>query len=179
MRRESSYLRMNRMEDSRRMLERAHQVDSTAFFTYINLTSWAIRQNQPDEAVDLAREAIRLAPEQDDTHRAMAQAYAAQESIPEALASAERAVELGPENLQNHGLAGSLAMRGNRFQAARDYYQTATQLAPTFAIAWFGLVRAELALGDTEAASSALTSVTKLVPNHPTVQELKRELAGS
>lgn len=60
--------------------------------------------------------------------------------------------------------SGSVAFRNDDFDGALMHYARATDLAPDFGAAWFGVYMVEQARGNTEAAAEALARAQKVMP---------------
>lgn len=82
------------------------------------------------EAVDAAREAVRLDPEEPFAHRTLARACLRSRWYPEALDAADRAVALDPEDADAHGLRGAALMGRGRPADAEAAYREALRLDP-------------------------------------------------
>ena len=60
--------------------------------------------------------------------------------------------------------SGNAAYREGRYDEARGHYRDATRQGEDVAAAWFGLYMAELALGNSAAADSAMDRAQRLAP---------------
>lgn len=60
--------------------------------------------------------------------------------------------------------SGTVSFREHRFEDALGHYETATELAPDQPAGWFGISMTQEALGDMEAAESAMARVRDLAP---------------
>lgn len=60
--------------------------------------------------------------------------------------------------------SGNLSYRDGDFEEARRHYREAVRLAPDATPAWFGVYMAEQALGNQEAADSAMRRVQSRAP---------------
>lgn len=60
--------------------------------------------------------------------------------------------------------SGNAAFRARSFEAAREQYQRAIELAPEESSGWFGLSMVERQLGNVAAADSAMERVRQLTP---------------
>ena len=60
--------------------------------------------------------------------------------------------------------SGNAAFRAKDYNAARDQYRRAIELAPEESAGWFGLSMVERQLGNVAAADSAMQRVTELTP---------------
>lgn len=82
------------------------------------------------DAVDAAREAVRLDPEEPFHHRVLAVACLRSRWWPEALDAAGRAVALDPEDADAHGVLGAALMGSGRADEAEAAYREALRLEP-------------------------------------------------
>ena len=82
------------------------------------------------EAVDAAREAVRLDPEESYGHLTLARACLRSRWFPEALDAADRAVGLDPEDADGHGLRGAALMGLGRPADAEQAMREALRLQP-------------------------------------------------
>jgi tetratricopeptide (TPR) repeat protein len=82
------------------------------------------------DAVDAAREAVRLDPEEAFCHGALARACLRARWFPEALDAAERAAALDPEDADAHRLRGAALMALGRPADAEDAFREALRLDP-------------------------------------------------
>lgn len=73
------------------------------------------------------------------------------------------AYEPQPE-ISAHLDSGTVAYRDGRLEDARRHYRRAAEMNPHLAASWFGVHMAEKALGNQEAADSALAQVRALAP---------------
>lgn len=83
-------------------------------------------------------------------------------------------VELAPEPTPGVTSAldsGNAAYRSRDYVGALRHYRAAAELGPDVAATWFGVYMAQLALGDTAAADSAMRRARALAPglaeSHP------------
>jgi hypothetical protein len=60
--------------------------------------------------------------------------------------------------------SGTQAFRDHRFEDALDFYRSAADAAPDEPAGWFGISIAQRALGNMEAAESAMVKVRDLAP---------------
>lgn len=82
------------------------------------------------EAVDAAREAVRLDPEEPYGHLTLSRACLRSRWFPEALDAADRAVALDPEDADAHGLRGAALMGAGRPADAETAMREALRLQP-------------------------------------------------
>lgn len=82
------------------------------------------------EAVDAAREGVRLDPEETVCHALLARVCLAARWLPEAQDAAERAIALDPEDGDAHELLGTVLMARGRPREAEHAYREALARAP-------------------------------------------------
>lgn len=70
-----------------------------------------------------------------------------------------------PPEVTAHVDSGSVAFRDNDLETALVHYERATELAPDFGAAWFGVYMVERARGNAEAAEEALARAQKVMPD--------------
>lgn len=122
----------------------ALQLDPNRVSFYLPLVELLVRDNQVDEALELASRAVELAPEDDTVWEAKAAAFLAaasrlrdigrfpQDTYAEAIESGLAATKLNRDNFKAHAyLAGAYAALGPDFwEQARVSAETAYELAP-------------------------------------------------
>jgi tetratricopeptide (TPR) repeat protein len=82
------------------------------------------------DAVDAAREAVALDPEEPYAHCALSRACLRSRWWPEALDAADRAIALDPEDADAHGLRGTALMGSGRPDDAEAAFREALRLQP-------------------------------------------------
>ncbi|MEX2531092.1 MAG: hypothetical protein WD960_10000 [Gemmatimonadota bacterium] len=81
----------------------------------------------------------------------------------------EEAVEDLPEGIQQQLDSANAAYRGQDYEGALRHYGEVTRLAPGLAAGWYGIGMTHMALGNGEAADSAMMRVHELAPEVPLV----------
>lgn len=104
-----------------------------------------------------------------DTQMSLAGAYLQQNDQRQALAAAEKAIEMEPKNVNAHMLLGTIHQLGARWAPALEAYQKALALDPKRAEIYYlmGVVRYEMkdAAGAIELLRKALVQPTYLTPH--------------
>lgn len=67
--------------------------------------------------------------------------------------------------------SGTLAYRGDHFEAALRHYMRVTEVAPDVGAGWFGVYMAAEALGDSALAERALARAREIVPGATLLHE--------
>lgn len=70
--------------------------------------------------------------------------------------------------------SGGSAFRGGEYEQALEQYRRAAELAPDAAAPWFGIYMAQRALGQAEAADSALVRAQSVAPGATLLQDTAR-----
>jgi tetratricopeptide (TPR) repeat protein len=81
--------------------------------------------------------------------------------------SLEEAVEDLPEEIQQQLDSANAAYRNRDYDGALRHYGEVTRLAPGLAAGWYGIGMTQMALGNGEAADSAMMRVHQLAPEVP------------
>jgi len=72
-----------------------------------------------------------------------------------------------PSELQERLNAANAAYRDGEYDRALEYFRQVTHQAPALAVGWYGIGLAQAALGNSEAADSAMMEVHRLAPELP------------
>ncbi|MGE5318971.1 MAG: tetratricopeptide repeat protein, partial [Hyphomicrobiaceae bacterium] len=124
----------------------------------------ATRLKDPAGAAEALREAVRYAPMDARLHYKLAQAYAAIQKGPGALAAIARAVELEPNNLTYLRERGEVAIWTGYYAVAIDSFGRVLAAAPRDADALLGLARASSRSGKKDAAVPRYRAYLELRP---------------
>jgi len=170
-----AYMRVGNQVAARHELDKALQIDAVRFSTYLNLSSWAIRESDSKMALVFADSAVSRAPEMSQTHFARGQILARLGRLNEALNEVGIALTLDDDNAASYALSGDINFRLQHFKRANSDFIQALDRSPDLLPAVVGLARTAWAMGDHEAARSALNHARQLAPNHPTVARLSRQ----
>ena len=81
--------------------------------------------------------------------------------------SLEEVVEDLPEEIQQQLDSANTAYRTRDYEGALRHYGEVTRLAPGLAAGWYGIGMTQMALGNGEAADSAMMRVHQLAPEVP------------
>lgn len=130
------------------------------------------------DAVEAAREAVRLDPEEPVCHQALGRACLRARWFPEALDAAERSVALDPEDADGHGLRGAALMALGRPEAAELAFREALRLDPEDGDVLHDLGLAVSVQGR-ERQGEARELFAGAARADPTDQHVRRTLAGA
>lgn len=109
----------------------------------------------------------------------MATAYVAKNDPAHAIAEAERALSVSPDNADAHGLMANLLAEKQDFAGAVPHYQRFLAARPSNAAAWTGLGVALVAAGDMRTAVAAFQRAAEIEPANPQYREnLARAMSG-
>jgi TolB-like protein/Flp pilus assembly protein TadD len=111
---------------------------------------------RPQEALEEFQRAVRLAPGYAMAHHWAAGAYAALGRFPEAVASAERALDLDPVSLSVRADLGWYYLAAGSWRQALEHCAGALDLSPGYSFALHCRSRAQLGLGDFPAVVESL-----------------------
>ncbi|WP_456428808.1 tetratricopeptide repeat protein [Rhodocaloribacter sp.] len=174
-----AHMRMNRMDEARRLLERARTLDDARFSTYLNLSSWAMQSGRPEQALAFADSALARAPTLAQAFFARGQALARLERLEEALDDLAECLRRDPRKAEAHALSGDLLFRLKRYDEAETHYREALRLDPNLFPAEVGLARTAWVQGRPGEARAALARARKLAPDHPIIARLTRQFGQS
>jgi tetratricopeptide (TPR) repeat protein len=131
-----------------------------------------------NRAIQTLEQAARLAPEQPEPWLALGKAYLMAHDIDKAAVSADRAVELSPEEIQPLFLGAEIALRGGKFKEAYSYLENAFLLGdgdPCFTSEPSIILLQARVLDGLDRTSEALASLDKCLNNVPDPLSLQIE----
>jgi tetratricopeptide (TPR) repeat protein len=134
---------------------------------YNNLSNAYYKQGRVDEAIDLARKAIALAPEYGIAHYNLGNLYAAQERLDLAQKHFEEALRLYPNYAEVHSNYGQLLAERGDIESGMRYFQRAIALNPRLSRAQLNLGVALAKQGRTAEAIPPLQEAVRLAPDSP------------
>lgn len=171
-----AYLHQGELDKAHQALQRALQVDEAKFSTYLNLSSWAMRSRQPEQALAYADAAVARADNLYQTHLARARALVYLGRHEEAVESLQNAVRLNSRSPEPFAMLADQLVRLGRFDEAEQYYRDALSVAPDFFPSYLGLARIYLAQGRRDDATAAVRQAADLAPGHPSVVAMTQQL---
>ena len=169
-------MRLGRLEDAAKALEKARKADPEKFSTYLNLALLARRQGDFGLALQHSAAAVGRAPGMSQAHYSQAQSLADLGRLDEAFESLEESLMIDARKAGPHTFAGDLCLALQRLEEAVGHYRDALQLNSRFLPAQVGLARASLALGRSEEAEKAVAAIRAQAPNHPLLPRLESSL---
>jgi Flp pilus assembly protein TadD len=127
----------------------------------------ALRQNEADQAVQLAQAWTRDEPGQAEAHRWLALALQQQGKAEDAMEALQQALQLAPDNAQLHLQHAGLLLALRQFDGAGEALTRTTGLDPNAFAAY--LMQAHLAIGrnDFDEAQRLSTLASRVEPDHP------------
>lgn len=133
--------------DARRTFNRVLRLDPANVRAEEGRVTMAIRALDPQEALRIARAAVKASPKSAAAYRILGDAQRASSNRAEAETAYRRAVALDPDSAANHaGLGETLLSRNNATEALREF-RAATRLEPANGAYQDGLARAAMAAG--------------------------------
>jgi tetratricopeptide (TPR) repeat protein len=134
---------------------------------YNNLSNAYYKQGRIDEAIDLARKAVALAPEYGIAHYNLGNLYAAQEKFDLAQKHFEEALRIYPNYADVHSNYGQLLAERGDIESGTRYFRRAIALNPRLSRAQLNLGVALAKQGRTEEAIRPLQEAVRLAPDSP------------
>jgi tetratricopeptide (TPR) repeat protein len=95
---------------------------------YMDLGSFLLENNQPDQAIPHLQEAAKLVPNSPKAHQQLGKAYLALHQFDKAQEQLERAVKLEPESARAHYVLGQLYEKQGQAQKAKEEFARYSQL---------------------------------------------------
>lgn len=149
------------------LIRKAIALEPSNVSGYAILVDSLIDQGDFRAAVDAGSLAIQHGPNDYSAHYALGRAYIADKSHGrEALAQADRAIELAPHSAGAHNLRGVAAVQLRRPDIAKDSYRQALRLDPTNAFALSNLAALERGRGRLGAAARTVRAGLAASPAH-------------
>lgn len=154
-----------RTEAALEQLHKALEHDSALNVLELEATL-LLAQGRPEPAERAALAAVRLGPDDPETHGAAGNVFASLGRLELASRYFQRAVELDPNSVETWNNLGNVALQRNDLESARKHYERALEIDPAFATALFHLGFLEYREGRKEKAHELWRRVLKLEPNH-------------
>ncbi len=124
------------------------------------------RAGRLDQAIEILREALRVAPDNVDAMRFLAQVYVKKDTnLGDAEALLRRAVQIAPDFMGASLNLGVLLVKNHKYIAAIDVYRDALKLNDEAPEAWACLGSAEALAGHPDPATEAFSRSIELSPN--------------
>jgi len=123
-----------------------------------------LEMGRKEEALAVAQDAVRLAPDSPEAHMALAQAYFAGAEEDKAAAECERALKLNPKEGEAYLALGQMRFLQRRYAQAAENFQQAIQVSPNLAPAYAGMARIFIQQGRSAPARNMLEKVVALDP---------------
>ncbi len=164
------YMRDDRLDEARLVLERALQVDQKSSEIHNNLGNVCMKQARWDEAARRFQASLQLKPGEPLVHNNLANALLQLNRVPEAVVEMQTALKLKPDlHDTRFNLANTLAHIGQPLAAAEQYEQF-LQARPDDAEARCNYSGVLLALGRQSDAIAQLEQAVSLRPDSAEIQ---------
>jgi len=134
---------------------------------YNNLSNAYYKQGRVDEAIDLARKALALAPDYGIAHYNLGNLYAAQQNFDLAQRHFEEALRLYPNYAEVHSNYGQLLAERGDLESGIRYFERAVTLNPKLGLVQLNLGVALAKQGRPEEAIAPLQEAVRLTPDSP------------
>lgn len=95
---------------------------------YIDLGSFLLETNHPDQAIPILLQALELVPDSPKAHAQLGKAYLAMKDFPHAQTELEQAVKLEPESARAHYVLGQLYQKQRQAEKAKQEFARYAQL---------------------------------------------------
>lgn len=144
---------------------------------WCNLGGVQARLGHEADAIASYQMAIQLKPDYADAHFNLGVAYASQAKFEEAVKSFRMAIKYQPNFAEAWFNLGVVSNQQGSNDEAAVFFQQAVKSRPDYAEAWGGLVKAYLAMHETEAAGEAAREMKRIDPAkaEQLADELSRE----
>lgn len=127
-----------------------------------NLAILDLDANRPQDALQQAEEAVRMAPASAGAHLTLGQAYAATSEEEKAAAEYETAIKLNPQDGEAYFALGQLRMLERRTPQAEEALRRAVQVSPNLGPAYAALAQVLTEEGKTSEARGLLDKAVAL-----------------
>jgi len=149
-----AYERQGRGEEAEKLYRRAIALRPDSAGIFSKLGAYCYSRGRYEEAVIQFRRAAQVSPEASRNHLNLGAALQALKRYDDALASFQRSLAIEP-TADGWSNLGTLQFFLGRYEAARESYRRATQLAPAHHIPWANLGDACRAAKDVQCATEA------------------------
>jgi tetratricopeptide (TPR) repeat protein len=133
---------------------------------YAELSKVLLKAGAMEDALELARKAIKQFPDSVDVLRAMASAAAANGVNEDAVQALKSIIRLSPEDQDAYLGLGNLYLNSGNFDLAEKTYLTMGKLFPKSADPYFGLALVQIRQDRLSKARELLDKVIQTNPNH-------------
>ncbi len=146
---------------------------NTGVAVLVALGEAALKLDKIDQAMEYYQRASSLQPDSYDVFLGQAKLMLSQDKVSDATSYLKKALQKNPEGLAAWNLKGFLFFKQAKFQEALDAFRQARLLGeqlpfnPEVFRSQIGVIQAELALRQNEAARRDIEALMKLAPRHP------------
>ena len=131
-----------------------------------NVLHATIKNGQPNEAIDLLKQAVASKPDYVAAHYNLGKALFDAKRFAESAASYKQATQLKPEYEQAYLGLGTSAFLAGQFPDAADAFKKASLMNPTNVEAFYGLGNSSYRADRLQDAQAALKATLKLKPDY-------------
>jgi len=167
-----AYIALERFDEARALVERAHASDPNYFLAYAVGAYCELEAGSLDAALASATRGVELAPRAVRTLRALGDVQMQREEYGAALTSFERALEQRPGDADVAERLGTVAALLGRFDIAERSFRRSLLITPRSLDAHLKLVGVFLRQHKLQSAREYLDLAAELAPNHPQVTRL-------
>jgi tetratricopeptide (TPR) repeat protein len=132
----------------------------------LGLAGFYVTVERSDEAVRIAEEAVKLAPDSAEAHRVLAVSHQINLQLDEAAAEYKKTVDLDPTSKASLNTLADLTRANGKFDEALSLYDQLLKLDPKDAAATAGRVICLFELGHTDEATTALDAALANEPKN-------------
>jgi tetratricopeptide (TPR) repeat protein len=160
-------------------LEQAIQIAPDQLEAYLEASRVYLDRDQPDHALPLLQESLRRNPFQPETLATLGSLHSRTGDAAQAIEDYRRAIQLDPDNPAIRVALGRTYERQNELDLALRQFQYALRIGPSFIPALQGMIRLNLARGETAQAVERLRRVLEIDPQHMQTRRLLEQLGVS
>ena len=168
--------KMKRYEEALEKLLLARKSDPDYFPTYINLAVLYLEMNRPQQAIDPARKAVRIAPENSVSHRLLGMGLVRTQKYSEALTSFEESLRLQPGNFECHAAASEAAMSLRLNERAKGHLDQAIALRPEYLPTQVNMAYLLMRMNRPDESEALIKRLLKDSKEHPRVVDAYQKL---
>jgi 4-amino-4-deoxy-L-arabinose transferase-like glycosyltransferase/predicted TPR repeat methyltransferase len=171
----SGYYETGRLQEAEADVNRALALDSATNILSLK-ASILLAKNRLPEAVEIARAALRLHPDEADAWGVAGNVLATAGDLTGAESLFQRAVELDPYSFEGWNNLGNIALTKGELKQAKGYYERALRINPVFSLALFHLGLVHYYEGRIDSAHVLWQRVLVLDPNFEKAKRALQEL---
>ncbi|MCL2009387.1 MAG: tetratricopeptide repeat protein [Synergistaceae bacterium] len=168
------YVTLKAWDKAQESFEAAIAADSVNYGAYFSLGNSLEEQDQPDKALLAYRQALELSPSSDAANEAVRRVSLVLSSREELEKNALR-----EQKYEQAIQSGGVALQGERYREASQYFADALAIRSDDANAWVGFGEARFKLGDVGGAVSSMERALERDPEHERAKSRLNEINRS